>query len=84
VANVKRLIRGDKMKGNPYLGIVVDNREPQDYIIRKHAEPLLKQGFAFSVYLADGTPMYMTEATKEAIEARLRRGYPIKSLVFEG
>jgi len=71
------------MKGNPYLGITVDNREPQDYIIRKHGEPLLKQGYAFSVYLVDGTPMYMTEPTLEAIEARLRKGYPVKSLAID-
>jgi len=68
------------MKGNPCLGIVVDNREPRDYIIRKHDEPLLKQGYAFSVYIADGTPLYMTEATLIEAEARLRRGYPVKSL----
>lgn len=71
------------MKGNPYLGIVVDSREPRDYIIRKHAEPLLKQGFAYSVYLADGTPLYMTEPTREEVEARLRRGYPVKSLIVK-
>ena len=71
------------MKRNPYLGIMVDNREPQDYIIRKHAEPLLKQGYAFSVYLADGTPMYMTEPTIKEVEDRLRRGYPVKSLTIE-
>ncbi len=69
-------------KGNPYLGIVVDNREPRDYIIRKEVEPLLASvgGYAYSVYLSDGTPMYMSEPTLEAIEARLRRGYPVKSL----
>lgn len=70
------------MKGNPYLGIVVDNRQPQDYVIRKHNEPLLKQGYAFSVYLADGTPMYMTEPTLAEIETRLRKGYPVKSIVI--
>ena len=71
------------MKRNPYLGNIVENRQPQDYVIRKHAEPLLKQGYAFSVYLADGTPMYMTEPTLIEIEARLRRGYPVKSLRIE-
>ncbi len=70
------------MKRNPYLGIVVDNRQPQDYVIRKHSEPLLKQGYAFSVYLADNTPMYMTEPTLEAITTRLKRGYPIKSITI--
>ncbi len=69
------------MKGNPYSGIKVDDMTPQDYVIKRHPEPLLKQGFAFSVYLIDGTPMYMTEPTLEAAEARLRRGYPVKTLV---
>ncbi|KKM24043.1 hypothetical protein LCGC14_1609180 [marine sediment metagenome] len=71
------------MKGNPYLGIVVDNREPQDYIIRKEPEPLLKQGFAYHAYLKDGTPMYMAEPTVLDLEARLLRGYPIKSITME-
>ena len=71
------------MKGNPYLGIIVENRQPQDYIIRKHAEPLLKQGYAFSVYLADGTPIYMTEPTLAEVEARLRRGYPVQSITIQ-
>ena len=72
------------MKGNPYLGVVVDNQEPRDYIIKKELEPLLKNvgGYAYTVYLADGTPMYMSEPTLEAIELRLRRGYPVKSLAI--
>ena len=70
------------MKGNPYLGIKVDNREPQDYIIRRHPEPLLEQGYAYTVYLADGTPMCMTEPTALEAEVRLRRGYPVKSLAI--
>ncbi len=71
------------MKGNPYLGIVVDNREPQDYVIRKEPEPLLKQGYCYHVYLASGKPMYMGEPTLEELEARLRKGYPVKSIVVE-
>ena len=71
-------------KGNPYLGIVVDNREPRDYVITRHPEPLLPQGFAYSAHLIDGTPMYMTEPTSEELEARLRRGYPIKSITLIG
>lgn len=72
------------MKGNPYLGIVVDNREPQDYIIRKEPEPLLKQGFCYHVYLKDGTPLYLGEPTIQELEARLRRGYPVKSITIIG
>jgi len=71
------------MRGNPYLGIVVDNREPQDYIIRKEEEPLLKQGYAYRVYLKDGTPLYLGEPTIQELEARLRRGYPVKSITIE-
>ncbi len=71
------------MKGNPYLGIVVENRQPQNYIIRKEHEPLLRQGYAFRIYLADGTPLYIGESTLEEAEARLRRGYPIKSIKYE-
>jgi hypothetical protein len=70
------------MKKNPYLGIIVDNRQPRDFIICKHNEPLLKQGFAYSAYLKDGTPMYMTEPTIEALEARLRRGQVVKSITI--
>ena len=71
------------MKRNPYLGIVVDNRQPKDYIIRKESEPLLKQGYAFWAYEADGTPVYMGEPTLEALEDRLRRGYPVKSITIQ-
>lgn len=59
-----------------------DNREPRDYIIRKQAEPLLAQGYAYGVYLSDGTPMYMAEPTAIEAENRLRRGYPVKSLAI--
>jgi hypothetical protein len=69
------------MKHNPYLGNIVDKREPQDYIIRKEPEPLLKQGYAYHVYLKDGTPLYIGEPTLEELEARLRKGYPVKSII---
>ena len=71
------------MKGNPYLGIVIDNRNPRDYIIRREPEPLLKQGYAYHVYLKDGTPLYLAEPTIQELEARLRRGYPVKSITIE-
>ena len=71
------------VKGNPYLGIVVDSREPQDYIIRKEVEPLLKQGYCYHVYLKDGKPLYIGEPTIEALKERLLKGYPIKSITVE-
>ncbi len=68
------------MRGNPYLGIVIDNRIPQDYVIKREPEPLLKQGFAYRVYFADGRPLYMGEPTLAEAESRLKRGYPVKSI----
>ena len=71
------------MKGNPYLGITVDSRELRDYIIRKHPEPLLRQGYCFSAYLSDGTPVYMSEPTLAELESRLCKGYPVKSIAYQ-
>jgi hypothetical protein len=72
------------MKGNPYLGIVVDNREPQDYIIKKEPEPLLRRlgGVKYSVYLKDGTPLYLAEPTLQEVIDRLKRGYHVKSITI--
>jgi hypothetical protein len=75
--------RGGKMRGNPYLGEITDNRQPQDYIIRKENEPLLSQGYAYHIYLKDGTPLYMAEPTIEKLKERLYKGYPVKSLTIE-
>jgi hypothetical protein len=71
------------MKGNPYLGIYIDDTEPKDCIIRKEDEPLLRQGLAFRAYLADGTPLYMGEATIEALETRLKASRPVNSITYQ-
>ena len=72
-----------RRKGNPYLGIKIeDTRTPQDYIIKKRIEPLVASegGYVYEVYLANGTPMYMSELTLAKTEERLRKGYPVKSI----
>lgn len=72
------------METNRYLGNIVDNRVPADYIIRKEPEPLLNQGFAYHAYCTDGQPCYYAEATIEELIARLKRGYAVKTITVEG
>jgi hypothetical protein len=71
-------------KGNPYLGTIVDNREPQNITIEKHNEPLLPQGYAYAAYMSDGTPCYMEEQTIAELEARVRAGFVVKSITLRG
>lgn len=63
---------------------MTDNRAPLEFHIVKEPEPLLEQGYVYRAYLKRGIPVYMGEPTRELLEARLRREYKVKCIIYEG
>ena len=70
-------------KGNPYMGIVVDDRTPMDFIIRRYDEPLLPQGYAYQAFKADGTEVFISEPTLGEVVTRLMNTYVVRSIIAD-